>query len=460
MTLESTLPARLRLIRFVASNIKRIRLVAFSPRAGVVRISGANGAGKSTALDTIEYVLRGKRAIPSQPIREGESEGYGFLDFGDISMRREFLRDARTEEEKERDLPPYEGSRLTVLSRKGAEFKSPQEMLNRMWSQLACDPIKFQEMMTPKEQLEVLRGVVQLDLDIDALELEIERDFDTRTGVGREKRELEARVAALFVDPEWPREPVDVSALLSRMTVAAEHNRELEKQVAYRRADLAKADEYERAATERRERARLMRQEADELDKVAVEFDVTASRARQTHEALPPLDAPRDVDAIRLEVVEANEVNERVRLRNEHAKLEAQFEAKEAEETALTSRIEAHRALKLRTIAKAKFPVEGLAFGKGEIIYQGVPFDQASKSEQLRVSMAIVMAQHPQVGLVLIRTGSLLDDESQRIVEEMADAHDVTVLMEVVDTSGEVGIYLEEGEIVAIAPGVADALLP
>jgi hypothetical protein len=49
-----------------------------------------------------------------------------------------------------------------------------------------------------------------------------------------------------------------------------------------------------------------------------------------------------------------------------------------------------------------------------------------------------------------IKDGSLLDDKAMEILAEMCQAHDQQLFMEVVDTSGKIGVYLEDGEVSAI----------
>jgi hypothetical protein len=60
------------------------------------------------------------------------------------------------------------------------------------------------------------------------------------------------------------------------------------------------------------------------------------------------------------------------------------------------------------------------------------------------------MAARPELRVMVIKDGSLLDDKNLKIIAEMAHAHDYQIWIEQVSTSGKVGIYLEEGEVKAI----------
>jgi hypothetical protein len=125
--------------------------------------------------------------------------------------------------------------------------------------------------------------------------------------------------------------------------------------------------------------------------------------------------------------------------------LEAETKSRE-----LTERIDGRKKAKTDAIAGAKMPVDGLSFGDGMVMFNGFPLDQASAAEKLRVSFAVAMAMNPKLRVVLIRDGSLLDEDSMALVEQMADAHDYQVFVEIVRKDSPVGVVIEDGEVVAV----------
>jgi hypothetical protein len=78
-------------------------------------------------------------------------------------------------------------------------------------------------------------------------------------------------------------------------------------------------------------------------------------------------------------------------------------------------------------------------------LYRGFPFEQASSAEQLRVSAAIGMALNPELKVMLIRDGSLLDAESLRLLSELAERADHQIWIERVSTGEEVSVVIEDG---------------
>ena len=67
--------------------------------------------------------------------------------------------------------------------------------------------------------------------------------------------------------------------------------------------------------------------------------------------------------------------------------------------------------------------------------------------EQLRTSIAIAMALNPKLRVIRVRDGSLLDEESLKLIADMADKEDYQVWCERVDSSGKIGFVLENGHL-------------
>ncbi len=107
--------------------------------------------------------------------------------------------------------------------------------------------------------------------------------------------------------------------------------------------------------------------------------------------------------------------------------------------------MEARNAAKAKAISAAKMPVPGLEFGEGEILLNGLPFDQGSDAERLRTSIAIAMAANPKLRVIRVRDGSLLDDDAMKLLGEMAETSDMQVWVEVIQTGSEVAVVMEDG---------------
>jgi len=183
-----------------------------------------------------------------------------------------------------------------------------------------------------------------------------------------------------------------------------------------------------------------------------------------------PLEEPRNRSAIDRQISEATQRNAAIAINNSvKAAREGMGKEIDGIGTELDKLEKGIRDRKLaisKALEHAKFPIAGLSFetqaeGSGGrerknpkrvITYKGLPLADASTAEQIRVSTAIGMANKPELRFLLIREGSLLDDANLAVLEQMAHEHDFQILLEIVDKTGKVGIYMEEGEVKAVNP--------
>jgi hypothetical protein len=104
---------------------------------------------------------------------------------------------------------------------------------------------------------------------------------------------------------------------------------------------------------------------------------------------------------------------------------------------------------KRKKITEAAYPIPGLMFDTaGGVVLNGIPFEQCSSAEQLRVSVAIGLALNPKLKVLLIRDGSLLDDDSLREIQAIAEKADAQIWMERVGVDGQTSVVIEDGKIV------------
>ena len=217
---------------------------------------------------------------------------------------------------------------------------------------------------------------------------------------------------------------------------------------------------HERAVTEANAALERANTDAKALQDAAKHALAEAERLGLKLADAPPLPDPVDTAAISQRIAAARATNAELTKREQaierRALLGAEAVALEESSREITARMDARAKQKQDAIAGAAMPVDGLGFGAGVVTYNGVPFDQASSAEQLRVSMGIAIAANPKLRVIRITDGSLLDEDSLAAIGEMAKAADFQVFVEVVDSSGTVGIVIEDG-LVASTPESREA---
>jgi hypothetical protein len=428
-----------RIVGLKAENIKRLKAIELTPNEFINRISGANGSGKTSILDSIEWALTGTSTVPKQPVRKGSGRAVIQLDLGDVIVTRRFVEG---------------GSRNGTLTIEAKDtkslFKGPQEMLDNLMG--SFDPLAFLR-MHPDKQLGVLKSLVKFDTDVDVnLKPEQEPDYLRRREAKKEKLAVETRRDAVYVPDSLPKAKVDEAGLVEELKQVSTFNYDIETEQR-RRDDFSKSQNIlSRDIDEQMEQVAELRRKADELQ---AEADQWAKQLEINHKSIDkwkPLAELKDAAKLAEQIDAARKVNSGIDRRNLRDGYQNEVDALEVEIETLSASLREIEEKKAKALAEAEYPVPGLAFGEDEVIYRGYPFNQISNAEQIRCAVAIGMASNPELRVMRIKDGSLLDNKAIAILAEMCKAHDYQVFLEMVDTSGKIGVYLEDGEVEAVNP--------
>lgn len=458
----------MKITRLQSQNVMRLTAVDITPDGNLVIIGGLNGAGKSSVLDSIAMALGGATLAPTEPIRTGESEAKITINLGDdCIVTRKFTRELVDDVPGAADACKVWGethSTLIVANKEGARYPSPQALLDKFLGKLTFDPLAFaHEGKTTegqKRQAETLRRLVGLDTS--TFENARRKAFDERAMLRKTLKIKEAQLLALPNFKDAPKAETSLDVVSGKMLeaerlrkLADDAEREVEKSLEHRRslahidhqininiaAITAKIEELQQHLTEERLKGDNLR---EKLDAAATDTDIKTAAAQAARTAVP------DVEVIRQELSTTEGLNAKVRAN-------AQYASKEAELTELGAQIVEQGRLvdaadreKQTTLEAAKFPVEGLGLDDHGVTFNGLPFSQASSSEQLRVSVAIGLALNPTLKVLLIRSGNLLDENSLKLVAEQATQADAQLWMEYVTAdSGNVQVMIEDGHVSA-----------
>ena len=431
------------LIRVSAENVKNVKVIDFMPNRYVTKISGANGAGKTSALDAVFYALLGRKTLSPNLIRQGQKKG--------------FIRIETNSHIVTRHLDDKGGTLQIEAKASNTLVKAPDDWLEGIAGSLGFDPLKFMR-MKPEDQFQELKRLVPMDADVDDLETRNEADSERITARKAEAKRLEAARDHITVDKTLPAQQTDVAELLLQSRQAEDHNSAIDRE-SRRRAQIE--DDHNRkveAIVEKKRQLENLKQEVANLEANAKQTIITISGWK-------PLEQYRDRADLDAKVSEATRTNSAIATNNanktQRDRFEQDVDAIKAEVSRLEEEVRTRKLTISATLAKAHFPIPGLSFEtisegssgrerknpKKIITYNGVPLADASSAEQIRVSTAIGMASKPELRFLLIRDGSLLDDNGLAILEQMAHENDCQILLEKVDTSGKVGIYMEDGTI-------------
>ncbi len=144
--------------------------------------------------------------------------------------------------------------------------------------------------------------------------------------------------------------------------------------------------------------------------------------------------------------------NDRAREVKRYHELTARRQGLEEKMADCKNRIELQGIYRSEAIEEADLPVEGLEITADGITFDGVPFAQKSSAARIRISMAVAMAANPKLRVIRVTNGSLISESNLKLIADIAAENDYQVWVELVDETGDVGIYIEDGEVKAVNP--------
>jgi hypothetical protein len=396
------------------TDFARIKAVHIKPNSsGAVVISGRNAQGKSSVLDAIAQLINGSRHKVPLPVRVGADEANIVAVLGRGGEPELIVKWRTTSSGKKT---------LVVEDADGIKKSSPASLLTSLFGYLAVDPFAFSE-MNEKEQIRtILRAT---GFDVDAWQAERDKIFNDRTIVNRQVVRLEHHLKSLTKpSPDAPTESVSVTDLL-----------EERKRLAELRGNYEQATTVYEAWRDRAAELRRLLKEAESTCETAVSQMATAARSNPTDEQLQDaLSRIETADVLNRQYMDAR------KFREASSDLETTtIEAKKLSAALIEKDNEIRMAI-------ASSPIGGpLQFVDDELRLNDLPLAVASHAEKLRVGIGVATMLQPEASVVLVKDGSLLDQDSMAAIEQIAQAHGMQVWIERVEP-GE-GFTIEDGEI-------------
>jgi len=439
----------MKVVNLQVENIKKIKAVDITPDGNMVIISGKNEQGKTTVLDSIWWAIGGTKNIQDEPLRTGQKKGKITLDLGDMIATRKFTAS---------------GSTLEVTNKQGMSYKSPQAVLDKLISRFSFDIQEFANTKDNKAQVDTLLSIVEIPIDpkrletisgvtiggtsnpLDMLNKAYKAVFDERTIVNREldkaKKKLEDLPKAELV------EAVSITELVVEKDELEKVNRENQEKRNIRIILQNKFDTSKTTLQATTDKIARLEEEIKELKKRERLEEIDRDEALQTVEDYDKELAKlqdNDLADINTRISNADETNRKAKAYTDYQAAVKSRDDSQSESDGYTAKLEAIKAYKDELMGQVKFPIEGLGFANGGVIYQNLPFAQASEAQRLQVSCAIAMAKNTGLKVIRFNNGSLLDSKHMAIIEKMAKERDYQVWVELVNESGKVGIVIEDG---------------
>lgn len=414
-------------VAFEVKNYMNIESAKVDLEKGAYEIYGDNADGKTAFLEAIVAAFSGKRGMVKEPVRQGAERAEWFVDTGKFTI--------------ERTLTKSGSMKLTVKAADGTVYAKGQDFLDGFLNSMSFDPHAFSR-MEPKQQAEVLRGIVGVDLsgfDAKIRELEASRLF-----VGRERDSLKGQADGLIFHEDAPEQEVSIGDLMGKLEKLQATNAAIRASAESAKSELmvnerdlsrarAEAEKYRSELEQIRQRMIVLERDNDLQNAKIAEVEserAVLEKAYQDAVKVPLADETPILEQLK----NVQSVNAKVQENARRKEISASYRAKKKQYDDMTDEIEQNRENKKKALSESKLPVEGLSFDEAGVFYDGIPFSQISTGQRIRIGVQLFFASNPKLNLILVRDASLLDDKNKGVIIEEAAKRNAQVLLEVVGT--------------------------
>ncbi len=423
-----------------------------------VEITGTNGSGKTSVIDSIRYALTNSSSR-DYIIHKGEKEGEIIVetDTGIYIDRKKRSEQADYKSVKEC----------------GKEVSSPENFLKQLFTPLQLDPVAFTQ-MSKKDQNRAILDLIEFPWDLNWIReqfgeipqgidysqniLQVLSDIQSENGdyfkrrqdINRDIRNQKAFITDIAKDipehfnaEEW--EAFDLAEAYRKINASKEHNSRIQRAKAFKESYNNKIRGFQGekesaiaaeklAISNQRESIlksieRMKAEIAADENKLAsldgILADKIALAESRYNENVAKLDsdiriadeyADKDpIDTVDLEQQAAHAeqmkkyINEYNRMKNMQAEVKELTDASDR----LTEKIELARSLPGKILESASIPIEGFTVADGIPLINGLPVSNLSEGEQLELCVDVALSKPNNLQIILIDGAEKLSAENR-----------------------------------------------
>jgi len=401
------------------SNILGIAELEFTP-AGFTEISGPNGSGKTSVLESVKAALNAGH--DATLIRQGEEKGEIVLVLDNQDQIRKRVTATKT---------------VTEVTQAGVKVSKPSEAIRALTDMLSINPVDF--LRAPKkDRVRVLLETMPLEADtellhrisglpvsaqpgvhaLDVINSVYKQVYDDRTGTNRAVKEKEATINQMELAlPEAPAgvdgTEDEITAFINEATEAkdAELQRIQTKLDGMRRDSQAIVDQIRADAQARIDAIKAEAAAAADAEKAALAIN-EGKAGIQREKTITKFNEQVAPHQQALAIIKANRENVAKREQGLATVKKLQEElgdlVKDAERQGKALKdIEAYKAQLLNGL-----PIPGLVVRDGEIYRNDIHFDRLNTAQQVDIAVEIAKLRAGELGVICVDGLELLDPDA------------------------------------------------
>jgi len=414
-----------KVINLRVENILVITQAEASPNGESLVIGGKNGQGKSSFQTALKMALAGKEYVPAKQVHEGAESGSALITL-DNGWTVEFT------------VLPDRKTRLVVRQENGMKSDSVN-LLKSLFGDLSFDPGDFMA-LSDRDKVETLMRLCKLDFH--SIDAERAEAYSIRTGVNRNAKQTELKLANMPHHADAPAEPLDPAELMTELAKIQDLARDVQN-------DRTKLETGKGQITDLEYQIGDIRSKIKNLQELHDRKEASLEIAKKEHETLSAklnnVELP-DPAPIKAQIADLKTINAKVDANKKRDAVKEELTGLVKESATLTKFIEQCDARKKQMLAEANLPLDELGFSDDGLTFRGIPFDQISESQQWDVATAIAFRKNPNSVVFMSRSGGL-DRETRSKIIQRAAALGCQLFLEVVDDSEDVQILIDRGTV-------------
>ena len=423
-----------------------------------VEITGTNGTGKTSVIDSIRYALT-NHSEREYVIKKGETEGEIIIETDSGIYINRKKRDGQADYKSVKEC--------------GKEVPAAEGFLKNLFTPLQLNPVEFTQ-MTKKEQNRLILDLIDFDWDLNWIKdkfgeipsgvdyqqniLQVLNDIQSENGdyfrkrqdLNRDIRNKRAFIVDIAKDipaeynaEKW--EAYDLGAKYRELEAIKDRNNKIqraksflenhdnkirglqaEKEIAVAAEEKAISTERESLKTEiERKKAEIAAAE-DKLKNLDGKLaDKAAVIESRYSEQLAKLDSDTqvaekyagmeitDCTEMQQEATEAEQMKKHLNEYNRMQSMRKDVKALVEESEELTKKIELARTLPGEILQTATIPIDGFTVENGIPLIHGLPISNLSEGEQLNLCVDVALSKPNTLQIILIDGVERLSDENR-----------------------------------------------
>ena len=428
----------LKVLKAEVTNFKNIthKTIEFDGKSAMVL--GKNGAGKSSLLQALTCAIN-SNMIPSKAIKDGEETASTLLKVGGVldGEYQEFNIDMYFSGANQR-------GKLVISDKDGGKIPGGKKMVESIVGNVGFNILEFIDLGLTKDgkvsepgvrqQIEVLKQFLPVEVQKLLMDLDSEKKevFSFRAEINKDIKSNEAKLKNSEMDPsdiEKYSEKLDNTKTVEAMAKIGEDVSKYDQVVNAVETKVLKLNAIDEEVIRLNNLVGNLLKEREEVFDAVTKCNawIVKKGERPSMGSLQEeLETIGKHNEMHTKVVELKGFSESVRM------LTVDSEGK-------TERLKQIDISKKNVFVENPLPVKGLSFDENEILYKGLPFNenQHPSSTIIGIGLTIAMAMNPNLRLLIIKDGSLLDQKTLNYILTLVEGKGYQVFIEMVDNTGE-----------------------